>query len=335
MRQPPPLAALLCLLCLFFVLTCAPAAAQDAPTAAPSAATETSPAVPIPTRATRIPPESTINGTHARLELYFRALNQGRTGLARVSIMENQSDLHIANARALFLDGFVDFFSGDTPDDGVYGLLTANMEQSTRRENPLDVYVTFSDGTRETLSTTVDVVLGEFIRQIVTLPPDTAYLLDAATERNELAQLSSVFSTVTLEKFWDSTGFAFPVSTALTSPFGAFRTFNEAYNTRHTGWDLQVTLGTPVMASAAGRVIFAGFMPIRGSHVVIDHGYGVFSGYSHLSTTHVTRGQGVTKGQVIGTVGSSGRVSGPHFHWEMAVNGSFVDGAQFVSMWMP
>ncbi|MBL8134002.1 MAG: M23 family metallopeptidase [Anaerolineae bacterium] len=333
MRQPPTPAALLSLLCLLFGLTLAPAAAQDSPTDAPPAATETSPAVPIPTRATRIPPESTVNGTRARLELYFRALNQGRTGLARVSIMENQGDLQIANARALFLDGFVDFFGGD--GDGVYGLLAANMEQATRRENPLDVYVTFSDGTRETLSTTVDVVLGEFIRQTVTLPPDTAYLLDAATERNELAQLSSIFSTVTLEKFWDSTGFAFPVSTALTSPFGAFRTFNEAYNTRHTGWDLQVTLGTPVMASAAGRVIFAGFMPIRGSHVVIDHGYGVFSGYSHLSTTHVTRGQGVAKGQVIGTVGSSGRVSGPHFHWEMAVNGSFVDGAQFVSMWMP
>jgi murein DD-endopeptidase MepM/ murein hydrolase activator NlpD len=69
--------------------------------------------------------------------------------------------------------------------------------------------------------------------------------------------------------------------------------------------------------------------------VVIDHGYGVFTTYSHLSQTHVTRGQSITAGQVIGTVGSSGRTSGAHFHWEIAVNGDFVDAKQFLEMWKP
>lgn len=311
-----------------------PAAQDAAPTEPPpaAAATEEAIAIPLPTRSARIAPELSVNGENARLELYFRALPQGQTGLARVSMMDDTGDRTVANARALFLGGFIDFFS---ESDGVYGLLSAGMEQGTSRNNALTVYVTFSDGTRETLETTVEITLGGFIRQVVTLPPDTAYLIDAATERNELAQLESIFSGYTLEKGWDSTGFAFPVNAALTSSFGAFRTFNESFNTRHTGWDFQLSTGAPVMASAAGRVVYSGLMPIRGNHVIIDHGYGVYTTYSHFSVVHVTRGQHVEKGQIIGMVGATGRVSGPHFHWEVAVNGNFVDGRQFLSMWMP
>ncbi|QYU68492.1 M23 family metallopeptidase [Leptolyngbya sp. 15MV] len=73
----------------------------------------------------------------------------------------------------------------------------------------------------------------------------------------------------------------------------------------------------------------------RGNYVLIDHGYGIYSGYAHLGTMHVTRGQDVTRNQVLGTVGDTGRVSGPHFHWEMAVNGNWVDSVQFIQLWMP
>src|SRR5690606_37276119 len=118
----------------------------------------------------------------------------------------------------------------------------------------------------------------------------------------------------TTEKMWDETGFQLPILSTLTSPFGAFRTFNDTVNTRHTGWDIQATMGTPIMASAGGKVVFSGMLPVRGSHVIIDHGYGVFSTYSHMSVVHVTRGQTVTKGQIIGEVGANGRASGPHFH---------------------
>lgn len=334
-------AALLCVSLLIGVSVVAPSSAQDTPPTevpteasaeASAEATSTEQSVPQPTRQARIAPQESINGEKARLELYFQVLPQGTTGLARISLIDDSQGVTIANARARFLDGFIDFFP---MDDGVYGLLSTNMEQQTRRDYPLDVYVTFNDGTRETLSTTVEVTLGAFIRQQVTLPPSTAYLIDAATERNELAQLESIFTTTTDERLWDDSGFAFPINAALTSPFGAFRTFNGSYNTRHTGWDFRIALGAPVMASAAGRVVFAGTLPIRGNHVIVDHGYGVYTTYSHFSVVYVTRGERVEKGQVIGLVGSTGRTSGPHFHWEVAVNGNFVDGAQFVTMWMP
>ena len=161
------------------------------------------------------------------------------------------------------------------------------------------------------------------------------YLLDTETERNELARLESMLTTVTPERIWDETGFQMPILAALTSPFGAFRSFNSTLNTRHTGWDIRTTLGTPVMASAAGRVVYAGELEIRGNYVLIDHGYGVYSGYAHFTTTHVTRGQMVEKGQIIGTTGDTGRTSGPHFHWEMAVNGNWVNCVQFLEMWQP
>ena len=308
------------LLCVVLV---APLTAQD--TTQPVAPT----AEPLPTRQPRPAPASTVKVGNAQLDLFFQTLPQGDTGLMRVTAINGAT---ISNVRARFLNGLSDFF---TADDGYYGLISVGMEQQTKKTNELDVFVTYSDGTRDTFNANVEITLGAFIRQDVTLGPDKAYLLDIQTERNELAQLESIFTGYTETKQWDSTGFQFPIPSTLTSPFGAFRTFNNTLNTRHTGWDFTAAMGTPVMASAAGTVVFSAPMQVRGNHVIVDHGYGVFSTYSHFSVVHVTRGETIAKGQIIGEVGDTGRTSGPHFHWEIAVNGNFVDGVQFLEMWMP
>jgi murein DD-endopeptidase MepM/ murein hydrolase activator NlpD len=238
----------------------------------------------------------------------------------------------IAGARARFLNELIDFFPSG---DGFYGVLSAPMEQSARTYE-LSVMISFADGTRATIDTQADVVVGSFIRQDIAIAPDKAFLLDPEIERNEIARLESVFSTYTPEKLWDDTGFMLPIiGGELTSPFGAFRTFNGSLQTRHTGWDVRAIMGVPIMASASGTVAYAGTLDIRGNHVVIDHGYGVFSTYSHLSQIHVTRGQSIVKGQIIGTTGDTGRSGGPHFHWEIAVNGEWVDSVQFMNTWMP
>jgi murein DD-endopeptidase MepM/ murein hydrolase activator NlpD len=216
-----------------------------------------------------------------------------------------------------------------------YGLIATGMEDDTGRDNPLTVSVLYADGTRSTLTAMIEIVLGNFIGQTITVPPDKGYLLDAETERAELARLESLTNLYTTERLWDSDGFSLPIPAPLTSPFGAFRVFNGVLNTRHTGWDIRTTLGNPVMAAAAGEVIFAGTLPIRGDYVMIDHGYGVYGGYAHFSETLVERGDRVERGQVIGMSGASGRVSGAHFHWEMAVNGDWIDSVQFITMWMP
>jgi len=276
------------------------------------------------TPAPRPAPVAVVTEGGVTLELLFEGIPQGQVGMAHVA------GEGVAGARARFLNRLVDFFPVD--GDGFYGLLSVGMEQNPRTYD-LDVFVWYADTTRTTLHAQVNVPVGDFIRQNVTIAPDKAYLIDPEVERAELARLESIDGNVTSQRLWN--GFQLPLPSTLTSPFGAFRTFNQTMQTRHTGWDMRSTLGMPVMASAAGEVAYAGMMEIRGNYVMIDHGYGVYSGYAHLSQIHVTRGQTVAEGQIIGTTGNSGRTSGPHFHWEIAVNGDWVDAVQFLEMWKP
>jgi hypothetical protein len=321
--MPTRLLALLLLVLSAAFITLPLVSAQEA---TPDPVMPTPGLVASPTPIPRPLPLNTLTAERATVEFFFTELEQGQTGLLHVS------GAGMAGARARFVNNLIDFFP---MRDGFYGLLAVNMEQSARTYD-LDIFVWYNDGTRQTINTQFAVIIGGFIKQDVTLAPDKAYLIDPEVERNELARLESVFSTITLERLWDSSGFQMPIPGGeLTSPFGAFRTFNQTFQTRHTGWDIRATLGQPIMASATGTVAFAGFMDIRGNLVVIDHGYGVFTTYAHLGQVHVTRGQSVTEGQVLGTVGNTGRTSGPHFHWEVAVNGGFVDANQFMLMWKP
>lgn len=293
---------------------------------------------PLPPDATQAPivtptplpkpsPSSIIEQEGTKVELFFDSIAQGQVGLVHVT-----GD-GIAGARARLFNNMIDFFPVD--GDGFYGLLSARMEQNARTYDAA-IFAWYDDGRRVTITLPLTVTIGQFIRQEITMAPDRAYLVDAEIERGELARLESIFSRYTPERLWDDYGFQMPIlNSQLTSPFGAFRTFNGILQTRHTGWDIRTTLGVPVMASAAGTVAFAGRLEIRGNIVVIDHGFGIFSTYNHLSQIHVTRGQSIVKGQIIGVTGDTGRSSGPHFHWEMAVNGDFVDSIQFTQTWLP
>jgi murein DD-endopeptidase MepM/ murein hydrolase activator NlpD len=293
---------------------------------------------PLPADATQAPivtptplpkpfPVSVIEQDGMTVELYFDHIAQGQVGLVHV-----KGD-GIAGARARLFNDLIDFFPIE--GDGFYGLLSANMEQNPRTYDTA-IFAWDSSNRRVTINIPLTVTTGEFIRQEITMAPDRAYLVDAEIERGELARLESVFNQYTTTRLWDGNGFQMPIlNSSLTSPFGAFRTFNGMLQTRHTGWDIRTTLGVPVMASAAGTVAFAGRLEIRGNMVVIDHGFGIFSTYNHLSQIHVTRGQSIVKGQIIGVTGDTGRSSGPHFHWEMAVNGDFVDSIQFTQTWLP
>ncbi|MDZ4763300.1 MAG: M23 family metallopeptidase [Chloroflexota bacterium] len=287
---------------------------------------------PLPTRAAFSNPARILPAGNTRLELFFPALAQGQTGLARVFKTED-TGAAIQSVRAAFLGDDITFFATD--GGFFYALLAAGMEAPTGRENPLSAVVTYTDGTMQTIDANIEIGDGPYFRQIVTVPADKRYLLDADTERNELARLESLFEPVTPERMWETVGFRLPIEAELTSAFGLFRTFNGALNTRHTGWDIRTTTGQPIAAVAGGRVVFAGVLEIRGDYVVIDHGYGIYSGYAHLSQTNVQRGDRVARGAIIGMTGATGRVSGAHFHWEMAVNGDFIDGVQLISMWMP
>jgi murein DD-endopeptidase MepM/ murein hydrolase activator NlpD len=319
-------------LLLFALLLVAPLTAQDQPPDPSGLDAAAGTPASLPTREPRPAPIVSVSAENTRLDRYFEVLPQGETGLLRLA-GTNAANSPIIEAHADLFDKRSAFFSAG--DQGWFALVAASIEQATRDDYPMVVSVSYADGTQTTLQMTIMVVLGSFIRQNVSLPADKGYLLDIETERNELARLESIYAGYTELRTWDETGFQLPISANLTSPFGAFRTFNGTLNTRHTGWDIRTTLGQQVMSSAAGRVVFSGWLDIRGNHIIIDHGYGVYSGYSHFDQVNVRRGDTVTKGQILGLTGATGRTSGPHFHWEMAVNGSYVDSVQFITMWMP
>ncbi len=293
----------------------------------------------LPISAQSVPEEPTATASPVRpipttvlvegqvtLELYFESLAQGQVGLVHIY------GTNLAGARASFLENVFDFFP--VSEDGYYGLIAVGMEQSAGTHD-LSVVVQYLDETNSTIITAVEVVLGPFIRQEITVSEELGYLIDPEVESHELAQLEGIFSMFTAEQLWDENGFRWPLDTELTSPFGAFRVFNQIAGSRHTGWDMRAQTGDPVTAIAAGRIAFAGVLDLRGNYVLIDHGYGIYSGYAHLSVVQVTRGQEISEGQIIGQVGSTGRSGGAHFHWEMTVNGEWVDSVEFTEMWIP
>jgi len=118
----------------------------------------------------------------------------------------------------------------------------------------------------------------------------------------------------------------------ITTPYGAKRYINGVYRGFHKGVDLAAPRGTPVLATLSGRVIFAGYLPLTGNTVIIDHGWGLISLYAHLSEVSVKKGVLVRRGEVIGKVGSSGRSTGPHLHFGVYLNDTTFDPLEFLKL---
>lgn len=126
------------------------------------------------------------------------------------------------------------------------------------------------------------------------------------------------------ERHW-ALPFARPVEGSVSSLFGMKRVFNGEPRSVHRGLDLRGATGTPILALADGRVVLADNLYFAGNAVYINHGEGVFSAYMHLSEIQVKPGDTVQKGQVLGLVGATGRVTGPHLHLSLFVQGQSVD----------
>lgn len=127
-----------------------------------------------------------------------------------------------------------------------------------------------------------------------------------------------------------SESFILPLNSERTSIYGDKRIFNKKHPSTHLGNDFRAPIGTQIAAANLGKVVFVGDLFYSGHTVIIDHGMQVFSMYAHLSKTQSTTGNIVQKGEIIGLSGATGRVSGPHLHWGIKINGEWVDGFSLV-----
>lgn len=127
-------------------------------------------------------------------------------------------------------------------------------------------------------------------------------------------------------------GFIQPVEGIVTSLFGHKRFFNGKARNPHSGLDIAADTGTPIAAASKGVVVLADHLYFNGNTVFLDHGQGLITMYCHMSKILVEEGSVVNQQDIIGLVGATGRVTGPHLHWSVSLNGTRVDPQLFTSL---
>jgi murein DD-endopeptidase MepM/ murein hydrolase activator NlpD len=151
----------------------------------------------------------------------------------------------------------------------------------------------------------------------------------AARIASESSRLAELWKREPTPRAW-SEPFAVPVPEPANSAFGKRSVFNGQMRNSHTGADFPSAAGTVVRAPNAGTVVLAEDLYFSGNTVIVDHGLGMFSTFAHFSEIGVRTGEVLPAGRVLGKVGATGRVTGPHLHWAVRLNGARVDPLSLV-----
>ena len=213
------------------------------------------------------------------------------------------------------------------------GLLAVDLEK-TPGEYELKVTGQTADGEKMSCSAMVTVKKGLFATEKLQVEkqfvePSPEQIKRANEERQKLRD---IFDRVTPERLWEG-NFRIPLDGVTTgSNFGKRRILNGNPGSPHTGMDFPAATGTPVRATQRGRVALAEELFFAGNTVVLDHGLGIYSFYGHLSEIGVKAGDALETGAVLGKVGATGRVTGPHLHWGLTVERARVNPLLLVKL---
>ena len=204
---------------------------------------------------------------------------------------------------------------------------------------PLLIEATLPDGSKQSFEQMVLVTSGNYLSEDIIL--NDASTIDPAITEPEMKNIVAITAPATPTRFWTGIFTAPAVyPDCFTSRYGTRRVYKVINSDIevpgfHSGLDFCGGEGLQIFAPAAGKVVFAAPLTVRGNATIIDHGWGVYSGFWHQSQQFVNVGDMVEPGQVIGLVGGTGRVTGPHLHWEVWVNGIQVNPLNWLNQAYP
>lgn len=256
-------------------------------------------------------------------------LVQGSTEVIRARVQEG------ASLSGKLVDMPLHFFQANGEQvalQGIHALLEPGVY-------PLLMEATLADGSKQSFEQMLLVTSGNYSSEDI--PLNDPSFIDPAVTEPELENIVALTIPATPTRYWTDI-FTSPATDpdCFTSRYGTRRTYkiiNSDAETPgfHTGLDFCGGEGLQIFAPAPGTVVFAAPLTVRGYATVIDHGWGVYSGFWHQSQILVNVGDTVQQGQVIGVVGGTGRVTGAHLHWDLWVNGIQVNPLNWLNQAYP
>lgn len=229
------------------------------------------------------------------------------------------------NLQSTFMDKRLHFFKTES---GNYIALAGIDMKTTPGEYPLTLFY----DNKKIFERYIKISQASFGIQRLTLPKDKVDLTPEILKRVSIEQtrLSALWPVIN-EKLWKGR-FIMPVNSSITSAFGMKRIINKEERSPHSGIDIKADEGTPIAAPNNGRVALIDDQFFGGKTIVIDHGYGIYSIFNHLSKIAVSDGQLVKRGKIIGYTGSTGRATGPNLHWGVRLQRERINPVSLVNL---
>ncbi len=248
-----------------------------------------------------------------RVDLYDTPVPQGGVAVFDLSAVPGGHSMP-SPLTAAFSGGEVFVFEAR---DRAWGIVAVALETEPGTYE-LSVDTGAADGVR--LTSAVEVVASDYGTERITLAADKVDFDQPTLVRikKEAESMRTLWGASSRAPLW-SGPFIMPAEGRVSGRFGTKRILNDSPRRPHGGIDIAAPKGTPVKAANSGRVAFVGDFFFNGKFVVVDHGFGVFTLYSHLDSVEAEPGLLVEKGAVVGTVGATGRATGPHLHFSVKV----------------
>jgi len=255
--------------------------------------------------------------------LFALTISQNVVKNANTVLLEIQKE-NISNVKLTFHTQNIDFFKNKFKKNTYSALLPISYYQ---KKDNYRVIISYLENNKKVFKgLNLKVVDGKYKSEVINvskkkLKPNPSRV---ARTKKEYAEAIKIYKSKTNKILWDEE-FIYPLNSKITSNFGTKRVYNGMLKSYHSGTDFRAKNGTPIIASNSGIVKIAQNRFYSGNSIVIDHGFGVYSCYFHLSVMNYKVGDFIKKGEILGLSGSTGRVTGPHLHFSFRINGIQVD----------